>query len=262
MKILSTRMLFCFWILLPVIALAFHYYYGIRIDQRQKVEQLLDQAAKHAPSGAIDSALACLDAADKIVSQHPELKCLALNLRRGVLLAQGRYLVQAGDILAQTLENQDLTDDYERFVLIESLGYALFEDALYMRLQGYERPYWEPVADHARRMYKYLAVHAPQGDAFLDNLETVTLLTRLDLATLKDQQNPQQDPKQKQKDKKEKGKQPKPNGNKDREGAQKGKKRPGGGNGNDPQKRAPKDVRAKEELKQRGGYGAPDLLGS
>ncbi len=273
MRRLKTRYIVISWLLLPVLAIVFHYNKGIEIDLNQRVEGFMDDAARAYEAKDYDKAKEILDQAKKEAEELPEYDVTQIELRKGLAMCKAGELLDASKLLTEALQrNEALSDPQLLDALREALGTAFYYDAWYMRIQGYERNYWEPVADHSRRLFKSLAVIDQQEMNYAKNVENALRLMRMDLQTLKDKEPPEEvQESQKKNDKGDpreckQGQDGQEGGDGDQEGEGEGKsnkskrKKPGQ---KGPQKGDKGgDIRDKEDPAAQGGYGAPDLRGS
>lgn len=181
------------WLMLPVLAGAYHYGPGqeqLQLDNTAALLATADQlAAEQQWPEAVakyENALALLPKGHDDVRQKVRLERAKAMMFCSELPAANSELVMLVDELQQTSTSDQQTLTEARGALANSQYYQTW----LMRLEGLPREEWEPQIDAARQTYKMLASTATSaGDAqnakrYTEDLESVIKLARMDLTDL------------------------------------------------------------------------------
>ncbi len=185
--------LLCLWLLVPAVALAYHYGPG---QERLLVDQAsvhLRQAQQHARAAHWAQAVAAYDQALEVLPAERKALARAARLERSKAQMQMGQLPPAYDdltTLVEELEKDPAADGALERDAREALASAQYYLTWLMRLEGYQREDWEPQIEAARQNYALLAARAAAaGDVALErrqseSLEATIRLARMDIAQL------------------------------------------------------------------------------
>lgn len=181
------------WLMLPILAGAYHYGPGqerMKLDEcttllKQADELVSQQQWKDAVS-AYEAALAILPKGHDDVRQSVRLERAKAMMFCSELPAANSELLMLVDELQQNEASDQTVLQEARAALANSQYYKTW----LMRLEGLPRSEWEPEIDAARQTYKMLAADSVDcGDAqnakrHQEDLESVIKLARMDLSDL------------------------------------------------------------------------------
>lgn len=181
------------WVLVPVVAGAYHYGPGqerLKLDDAQK---LLSTARRHVEKGEHAKAVERFtDALGQLpASREGEVRRIRVERAKSLMLA--RKLPQAYDelaLLVPELQDDPQVDPKLLADARESLAAAKYYLTWLLRLEGKPRAEWEPEIEASRQSYRLLAEQAKAaGDApalqrHEEDLESAVRLARLDLSEL------------------------------------------------------------------------------
>jgi hypothetical protein len=181
------------WILVPVLASAYHYGPGQQQLQLDEVQGLLAAARKHVKEEQHAQAVELFtEALGKLPAEREaETRRVRVECAKSLLLAH--QLPKAYDelaLLVPELQNDPKADSAVLADARESLANAKYYMTWLMRLEGDPRTEWEPEIEGARQTYRLLAEQAAaRGDAKAatrneEDLEAAIRLARLDLSEL------------------------------------------------------------------------------
>ncbi|MEX0702071.1 MAG: hypothetical protein WD069_08240 [Planctomycetales bacterium] len=181
------------WLLVPVLAGAYHYGPGQQRLLEDDVAAILREADALAAAEDWPAAVERYEAALKLVPAE------RIGEARAIRLEHAKARMHAGQMPEAYADLQDLVDEAARD---ESADPALLAEAQatlancryyltwLMRLEGRPREEWEPEIEGARQTYRLLAEQAADaGDAAVsrarqEDLESAVRLARLDLSEL------------------------------------------------------------------------------
>ncbi len=181
------------WLLVPVLASAYHYGPGQQQMQLDDVQVLLGQARAFVTQGqhaqAVDS---FTDVLARMPADRPsEINRVRVERAKAMLLSQ--QLPKALDeltLLVPELQNDAKTDPALLADARQSLANAQYYLTWLMRLEGAPRTEWEPEIEGSRQTYRLLAEQAQaRGDSAAakqhqEDLEATIRLARMDLSDL------------------------------------------------------------------------------
>jgi tetratricopeptide (TPR) repeat protein len=181
------------WVLVPVVAGAFHYGPGQERLQLDDVQAYLSAGRRHVEKGDQARAVEYFnEALAKIPSERAaEARRIRVERAKAMLLSQ--QLPEAYDeltLLLPELQDDPATDPKLLADARESLANAKYYLTWLMRLEGEQRTEWEPEIEAARQTYRLLAEQAEStGDAAAlqkhqEDLEATIRLARMDLSEL------------------------------------------------------------------------------
>jgi hypothetical protein len=181
------------WLLIPVLAGAYHYGPGQEQLKLDDAARLVAQAEGHAAAQAWAEADAAYEEALKLLPAERVAETRRLRLER----AKAQMLAKKLPIANQELQSlvAELRDDAEadQHLLAEARS-ALANSQYYltwlMRLEGLGKDLWEPEIEAARQTYRLLAEQAesacdaPAAGKHREDLESAIRLARMDLSEL------------------------------------------------------------------------------
>jgi hypothetical protein len=181
------------WLLLPVVAAAWHYGPGQERVQLDRVASVLAQADQAAADGQWAQADELYDQAlrQMPLDRVADARRVRLERDKAQMLAK-KLPVAHGDLKALVAE-MEADPAADPGVLAESraaLANAQYYTTWLMRLEGYQREDWEPEIEAARQNFRLLAEQAEaRGDSertkkWEEDLESAIRLARMDLAEL------------------------------------------------------------------------------
>jgi tetratricopeptide (TPR) repeat protein len=181
------------WVLVPVVAGAFHYGPGQERLQLDDVQDYQAAGKRHAQQGDHEGAVKYFDEALARLpaGREPEAHRIRVERAKAMLLSQ--RLPEAYDDLTLLLEELQADSSTDPKLLAdtrESLANAKYYLTWLMRLEGEQRTEWEPEIEAARQTYRLLAEQAESGgDAAAlkrhqEDLEATIRLARMDLSEL------------------------------------------------------------------------------
>ncbi len=185
--------LLAIWILVPVLAGAYHYGPGQERLKLDEVETLLATArhalGDHEPAQAVEL---FTDALGKMPADRAaESRLVRIERAKAMLLAH--QLPKAYDefsLLVTEMQDDPQADQRALAAVRESLANCKYYLTWLMRLEGEPRGEWEPEIEGARQTYRLLAEQAQsRGDETAarkheEDLEAAIRLARLDLSEL------------------------------------------------------------------------------
>jgi hypothetical protein len=181
------------WLLLPVVALAYHMGPGQRRLKMDQVDDLVRSAAENA---AAEKWLEATSLYDEALQMLPEDELEQGQLIRLELAKAKMFVKQLPDAHEELKELVDeLADAAEpNQALLGEARSALANSQYYitwlMRLEGQPREVWEPEVEGARQTYRLLAENSQStGDSekckvYQEDLEATIRLARMDLSEL------------------------------------------------------------------------------
>ena len=181
------------WLLVPVIAAAWHYGPGQERMQLDRIASLLAQADQAANAQQWEQADELYEEALRVLPTDRVAEIRRVRLER----AKAQMLAHKLPVAHQDLRDlvQELTSDpsADPQVLAEArsaLANAQYYVTWLMRLEGYAREDWEPEIEASRQNFSLLAEQAEaKGDSagakkHEEDLESAIRLARMDLAEL------------------------------------------------------------------------------
>ena len=181
------------WLLVPVLASAYHYGPGQRQMQLDEVGALLSAARADVAGGNHAQAV---DAFSEAIEKMPADQTAELNrvkVERAKALLASQQLPKAFDeltLLVPELQKDESTDPKLLADARKTLATAQYYVTWLERLEGDPRTEWEPDIEAARQNYRLLAEQAlARGDTkeaqiHQDDLEAAIRLERMDLSDL------------------------------------------------------------------------------
>ena len=181
------------WLMLPIVALAYHQGPGQRRMTLDRVSHLLHEAESHAASQQWDQAEKFYEQA---LSQLPADR---VQVARRIRLERAKAQMFVRKLPVAHQELKALVDEMKEDQATDS---QLFDDARgalansqyymtwLMRLEGQTREDWEPEIESARQLYRLLAENsAAENDVkaaqrYREDLEATIRLARMDLSDL------------------------------------------------------------------------------
>jgi tetratricopeptide (TPR) repeat protein len=181
------------WILVPVLASAYHYGPGQQQLQLDDVQVLLSKARRLVAEGQHGKAVDAFTAALEKIPSDRESASSRVRVERAKAMLLSQQLPKAYDELALVIP--DLQKDPKTDPALLADARQSFANAQYyltwlMRLEGDPRPDWEPEIEGARQTYRLLAEQAQaRGDqaavrTHQEDLEATIRLARMDLSEL------------------------------------------------------------------------------
>ena len=185
--------LLAIWILVPVLASAYHYGPGQQRLALDDLQALLTAARTHVEKGqhARAEELFAEALAKMPAGREAETRRVRVERAKSLLLAE--QLPKAYDelaLLVPKLENDSQADPALLADAREALAGAKYYMTWLMRLEGDPRTEWEPEIEGARQTYRLLAEEArargdePGAKKHEEDLEAAIRLARLDLSEL------------------------------------------------------------------------------
>lgn len=185
--------LLAIWVLVPVVAGAFHYGPGQERLQLDDVQANLSAGRRHVEKGDHARAVEYFgEALSKLPAERAaEARRIRVERAKAMLLAQ--QLPEAYDeltLLLPELQDDPAADPRLLADARESLANAKYYLTWLMRLEGEQRTEWEPEIEAARQTYRLLAEQAEAaGDKTAlnrhqEDLEATIRLARMDLSEL------------------------------------------------------------------------------
>lgn len=181
------------WVLVPVLASAYHYGPGQQQMQLDEVQALLVAARLHVAQGQHDKAVDDFTAALAKMPAERETETRRVRVERAKAMLLSQQLPKAFDeltLLIPELQKDPRTDPALLADARQSLANAQYYLTWLMRLEGDPRTEWEPEIEGARQAYRLLAEQAQaRGDAakvkeHQEDLEATIRLARMDLSEL------------------------------------------------------------------------------
>ena len=191
------------WLMLPLLAAAYHYGPGQKQLQLDQVATCLTTAQAHTEQGDWASAVTAYDTALQLLPPGLSQQTGQLRLERAKAQMLAKQLPAAHrDLKAlvddlQSVTNKDTTrveNQQDPQELLQDARAALAHSQYYMtwlmRLEGQPRETWEPEIENARQTLRLLQGQAEQtGDltavkSYREDLESTIRLARMDLSEL------------------------------------------------------------------------------
>jgi hypothetical protein len=181
------------WILVPVLASAYHYGPGQQRMQLDEVQGLLSAARQHVKDGEHAKAEELFTEVLAKLPAEREQETRRVRVERAKSMLLSHQLPKAYDelaLLVPELQNDPKADPAILADARESLANAKYYLTWLMRLEGDSRTEWEPEIEGARQTYRLLAEQAQaRGDEkgvkkHEEDLEAAIRLARLDLSDL------------------------------------------------------------------------------
>ncbi len=181
------------WLLIPVIAAAWHFGPGQERVQLDRVADVLARADKAVADQQWEQADELYDEALRLLPPDRVGDSRRIRLARAKVQMQAHKLpVAHQDLkeLVQELSADESADPALRNDAREALANAQYYVTWLMRLEGHVREDWEPEIEAARQNFSLLAEQAEaRGDATAarkheEDLESAIRLARMDLAEL------------------------------------------------------------------------------
>jgi len=181
------------WLMLPIVALAYHYGPGQERLQMDGVAAVLAVADRHAARAEWSAAAENYDKALKMLPPENTTRSRRIRLERAKAQMLAKKLPTAHEELKLLVEELSGDKNADQRVLAQarsSLASAQYYMTWLMRLEGLARDVWEPEIEAARQNYRLLAEQAESaGDSAAakqsrEDLESTIRLARLDLSEL------------------------------------------------------------------------------
>ncbi|MBC8291417.1 MAG: hypothetical protein H8E37_14035 [Planctomycetes bacterium] len=186
------KLLLIVWLLIPVVAGAYHYGPGQERLQLDKVAYLIEQAETHAEAGEHAEAAKVYGEALDLLPPGMAHKDREIRLEKAKSQMLSKQLPEARADLHTLLT--ELTEDSKAdSKLTDEVRSTLANSQYYMtwlmRLEGRSREEWEPEIEASRQNYRLLAEKSKtDGDTKFErhqkDLESAIRLARLDLKDL------------------------------------------------------------------------------
>jgi len=189
---LMRKLLLIVWLLIPVVAGAYHYGPGQERLFLDEAAYLIGKAEKHAEAGEHASAASIYAEALDLLPVEKIQKAREIRLERAKAQMLSKQLPEARADL-QTLLNELTEDKRANPKLTDEVRSTLANSQYYMtwlmRLEGRSREEWEPEIEASRQNYRLLAEKSKtDGDTKFErhqkDLESAIRLARLDLKDL------------------------------------------------------------------------------
>ena len=183
------------WLMIPVLAGAYHYGPGQARLALDDTARQLDAADRLAACGRSDEAAECYAEALNLLPEGRDQEADRIRLERAkaLLASNPSQLPDAHldlEALIGELEGDDSADPALRAEAQEALANTQYYLTWLMRLEGLGRAEWEPEIEAARQSYTLLAERADEaGDVdaarrHREDLESAIRLARMDLGEL------------------------------------------------------------------------------
>ncbi|HEY3967658.1 MAG TPA: hypothetical protein VGM05_24060 [Planctomycetaceae bacterium] len=181
------------WVLVPVLASAYHYGPGQQQMQLDEVQMLLLAARAHVTQGQHAKAVDAFTAVLEKLPAEREAETRRVRVERAKAMLLSQQLPKAFDeltLLVPELQKDPQTDPALLADARQSLANAQYYLTWLMRLEGDPRSEWEPEIEGARQSYRLLAEQAQaRGDEAAtkqhqEDLEASIRLARMDLSEL------------------------------------------------------------------------------
>lgn len=187
------KLLLIVWLLIPVVAGAYHYGPGQERLELDEAAALIDKAETHAKAGEHAKAAEVYGEALDLLPTRMVDKAQRLRLERAKAQMLSKQLPEArgdlqtllADLTADEKADPKLTDEV-RSTLANSQYYMTW----LMRLEGRGRDEWEPEIEASRQNYRLLAEKSNESgdeksvERHQKDLESAIRLARLDLKDL------------------------------------------------------------------------------
>ncbi|MDA0588096.1 MAG: hypothetical protein O2820_01460 [Planctomycetota bacterium] len=187
------KLLLIVWLLIPVVAGAYHYGPGQERLELDEAAALIDKAETHAKAGEHAKAAEVYGEALDLLPTRMVDKAQRLRLERAKAQMLSKQLPEArgdlqtllADLAADEKTDPKLTDEV-RSTLANSQYYMTW----LMRLEGRGRDEWEPEIEASRQNYRLLAEKSNESgdeksvERHQKDLESAIRLARLDLKDL------------------------------------------------------------------------------
>ncbi len=181
------------WLLVPVLAGAYHYGPGQKKLTLDNVDRQIQQAEQLAGSGDWDEALAAYEVALEQLPSDQVKVGRRLRLERAKAMMQVKKLPNAHRDLKSLVD--EMSDDAAADTKLLAETKATLANSQYymtwlMRLEGRPESDWQPEVESARQTFRLLAAEAEKsGDAKLakahrEDLESSIRLARMELTEL------------------------------------------------------------------------------
>ena len=186
------KLLLIVWLLIPVVAGAYHYGPGQERLFLDEAAYLIGKAEKHAEAGEHAEAASIYAEALDLLPVEKIQKAREIRLERAKAQMLSKQLPEARADL-QTLLNELTEDKRANPKLTDEVRSTLANSQYYMtwlmRLEGRSREEWEPEIEASRQNYRLLAEKSKtDGDTKFErhqkDLESAIRLARLDLKDL------------------------------------------------------------------------------
>jgi len=181
------------WLLIPVVALAYHMGPGQRRLEMDRVDDLVRSAAENAEAEKWLEATSLYDEALQILPEDELEQGQRIRLELAKAKMFVKKLPEAHEELKELVDELAASAEPNKELLGESRS-ALANSQYYitwlMRLEGQPREVWEPEVEGARQTYRLLAESSESsGDAekckvYQKDLEATIRLARMDLSEL------------------------------------------------------------------------------
>lgn len=181
------------WLLVPVLAGAYHYGPGQDRMKLDAVQSDLAAARTHVAAGEYDPAVERFTAALAQLPAERQNEANRIRVERAKAMLQAQRLPEAYDdltLLLPELQEDPETDPALLADARESLANSKYYLTWLMRLEGEPRTEWEPEIEASRQTYRLLAEQAStDGDdasarRHEEDLEAAIRLARMDLSDL------------------------------------------------------------------------------
>lgn len=187
------KLLLLVWLMLPVLAGAYHYGPGQERMLLDDISAILSQAEEYAAAEEWTSAEKKYTEALALLPEEKVYEIRRVRLERAKAQMFVRKLPEAHEDLTGLVEEMKDDDNADGALLSEArqaLANSQYYMAWLMRLEGQPKELWEPQIDSARQTFRLLAEQSEQtGDAKgakrnREDLESAIRLARLDLNDL------------------------------------------------------------------------------
>jgi tetratricopeptide (TPR) repeat protein len=185
--------LLALWVLVPVVAGAFHDGPGQERLQLDDVQAYQSAGKRHAIRGDHAGAVSYFDEALARLPAGHEAEARRIRVERAKSMLLAQRLPEAYDdltLLLPELQDDPTTDPMLLADARESLANAKYYLTWLMRLEGEQRTEWEPEIEAARQTYRLLAEQAESSNdaaalkRHQEDLEATIRLARMDLSEL------------------------------------------------------------------------------
>lgn len=187
------KLAFLVWLLMPVVAGAYHYGPGQQRLLLDDAAALVDKAEEAIRNEDHELAAESYDQALQLLPAEEQIAARRLRLERDKAWMQAKKLPEAHSDLTQLLDEVS-ADDLADPAFVRDVRATLANSQYYMtwlmRLEGRPREDWEPVIEASRQSFRVLAetddasCSTQQLKDYSEDLEASIRLARLDLKDL------------------------------------------------------------------------------
>ena len=187
------KILLLVWLMLPVVAGAYHYGPGQQRMRLDDVSVILAQADERVADKDWAAAIKKYEEALALLPAERVHEARRVRLERAKAQMLDRKLPEAHQDLTSLVDELKMSENADDQLLFEArcaLANSQYYMTWLMRLEGQPRERWEPEIESARQTYRLLAEQSERGSdpetarKNRENLESAIRLARLDLSEL------------------------------------------------------------------------------